>query len=198
VRTHTIQEAPAALTLPKPRAPRRPRASVPGDLPELPKFGAKEASAPALLGLAAHEEAVIVAALAILGARLRQAGAAFDSPIKVKQFLVLNLTALEREVFGVMFLDARLRLIEFEVMFDGTLTQTSVYPREVVRRALQLNAASVILSHNHPSGVPDRSQADELLTATLKSALALVDVRTLDHVIVGGLDSFSFAEHGLM
>ena len=171
---------------------------MPGDLPELPKFGAKASSAPALSGLAAHEEAVIDAALAILGARLRQAGGAFDSPAKVKQFLVLHMAAREREAFGVMFLDAQSRLIEFEVMFEGTLTQTSVYPRELVRRALQLNAASVILSHNHPSGETEPSQADEVLTATVKSALALVDVRTLDHLIVGGLGSMSFAERGLM
>ena len=97
-----------------------------------------------------------------------------------------------------MFLDAQTRLIAFEVLFEGTLTQTSVYPREVVRRAFELNAACVILAHNHPSGATEPSLADEHLTQTLKAALALIDVQTIDHVIVAGLDTFSFAENGLI
>jgi DNA repair protein RadC len=101
-------------------------------------------------------------------------------------------------VFAVLFLDALQRLIACEEMFRGTLTQTSVYPREVVKRALELNTASVILSHNHPSGVLEPSRADELLTQTLKSSLQLVDVRVLDHVVVGRTGALSFAERGLM
>ena len=148
--------------------------------------------------MADHEHAVIVAALAILGARLREPGACLDAMAKVKDFLSLHLAERRREAFGVMFLDAQLRLIAFEVLFEGTLTQTSVHPREVARRAFELNAAGVILAHNHPSGAAKPSRADEFMTQTLKAALTLIEVQTIDHVIVGGLDTFSFAEHGLM
>lgn len=102
------------------------------------------------------------------------------------------------EVFVVMFLDAQNRLIAAEEMFRGTLTQTSVYPREIVKRAIEHNAASVIFAHNHPSGNTTPSRADEQLTYTLKSALQLIDIRVLDHVIVSGNQSLSFAEHGLI
>jgi len=101
-------------------------------------------------------------------------------------------------VFAVLFLDAQHRQIACEELFRGTLTQTSVYPREVVKRALELNAGSVILAHNHPSGVLEPSRADELLTQTLKSSLNLVDVKVLDHVVVGRTGAISFAERGLM
>ena len=117
---------------------------------------------------------------------------------KVKDFLALHLAALEQEVFAVMFLDGQHRLLEFEVMFQGSLTQTSVYPREVVRKALAHNAGAVILAHNHPSGVAEPSRADEFLTQTLKSALQLVDVRVLDHLVVGHGQVVSFAERGLL
>ena len=98
----------------------------------------------------------------------------------------------------MLFLDAQHRLLQFDEMFRGTLTQTSVYPREVVRRALALNAAAVILAHNHPSGVAEPSRADEFLTQSLKSALQLVDVRVLDHMVVGRTQVVSFAERGLL
>jgi DNA repair protein RadC len=98
----------------------------------------------------------------------------------------------------VLFLDAQNRLITTEEMFNGTLTQTSVYPREVVKRALHFNAASVMFAHNHPSGVAKQSQADEMITKTLKAALALVDVRVLDHFVIAGNDTLSFAEIGLL
>jgi DNA repair protein RadC len=98
----------------------------------------------------------------------------------------------------VLFLDTRHRLLRMEELFRGTLTQTSVYPREVVKRALALNAAAVLLAHNHPSGVAEPSRADEYLTQTLKSALALVDVRVLDHLVVGRQGVVSFAERGLL
>ncbi len=122
----------------------------------------------------------------------------FDSPTKVKDFLRLQLAGRDHEVFAVLFLDAQNRLIRLEEMFRGTLTQTSVYPREVVKRTLELNAASVILAHNHPSGAAEPSRADEFLTQTLKSALALVDVRVLDHLVVGQSDVVSLAERGLL
>ena len=122
----------------------------------------------------------------------------FDAPGKVKDYLALQLSARAHEVFTVLFLDAQSRLIALEEMFRGTLTQTSVYPREVVKRALELHAAAVILAHNHPSGAAEPSRADEYLTQTLKSALALVDVRVLDHLVVGKGSVVSFAERGLL
>jgi DNA repair protein RadC len=121
-----------------------------------------------------------------------------DSPPKVREYLRLRIGQLGHEVFAALFLDAQNRLIDDEELFRGTLTQTSVYPREVVKRALQHNAAAVILAHNHPSGVAEPSRADELLTRALRDALALVDVRVLDHVIVAGASSVSFAERGLL
>ncbi len=122
----------------------------------------------------------------------------FQSPQQVRNYLMLKLGGLTREVFMVLFLDAQNRLHATEEMFSGTLTQTSVYPREVVKRAMHHNAASVIFAHNHPSGVPNPSAADEMLTAQLKQALALVDVRVLDHFIVAGNQTLSFAERGLL
>jgi len=122
----------------------------------------------------------------------------FDSPQRVKDYLGLTLGERPQEVFAVLFLDVQHRLIRLEEMFTGTLTQTSVYPREVARRALMLNAASVVLAHNHPSGVAEPSRADEFLTQSLKAALALIDVRVLDHLIVGRGQVVSLAERGLM
>ena len=121
-----------------------------------------------------------------------------SSPQHVRDFLCLKLASLPYEVFMVLFLDAQNKLISADEMFHGSLTQTSVYPREVVKRALQHNAASVILAHNHPSGLAQQSQADELITQQLKQALALIDVRVLDHFIVAGNATFSFAERGLL
>lgn len=121
-----------------------------------------------------------------------------SSPQQVRDFLCLKLGGLSREVFVVIFLDAQNRMITSEEMFSGTLTQTSVYPREVVKKALHHNAASVIFAHNHPSGIAQPSQADELITKQLKQALALVDVRILDHFIVAGNTTFSFVERGLL
>ena len=125
-------------------------------------------------------------------------GNALGSPSAVREFLRLKLQALPHEVFLVLFLDAQNRVIESEELFRGTLTQTSVYPREVVKRALHHNAGAVIFAHNHPSGVAEPSHADETLTQALKQALALVDVRVLDHFIVAGSGVLSFAERGLM
>lgn len=122
----------------------------------------------------------------------------FSSPEAVKHYMQLHLAHKPHEVFAVLFLDAQHRLIAMEELFRGTLTQTSVYPREVVRRALHLEAAAVVLAHNHPSGTVQPSRADESLTQMLKSALALIDVRVLDHVIVAPGQSFSMAERGLL
>ncbi|MFP5399683.1 MAG: RadC family protein [Gammaproteobacteria bacterium] len=122
----------------------------------------------------------------------------FDAPDAVRQYLRLQLAHLAHEVFAVLFLDHQHRLLAMEELFRGTLSQTSVYPREVVKRALALNAGAVILAHNHPSGLAEPSRADEYLTQSLKSALALVDVRVLDHLVVGRHDVVSFAERGLI
>ncbi len=122
----------------------------------------------------------------------------FGSPDAVKNYLQLHLARKPQEEFAVMFLDAQNRLIELNVMFRGTLSQTSVYPREVVVEALRLKAAAVILAHNHPSGTVQPSRADEALTQTIKAALALVDVRVLDHIIVAPGQALSMAERGLL
>ncbi|MBA3597148.1 MAG: DNA repair protein RadC [Methylibium sp.] len=122
----------------------------------------------------------------------------FDAPQTVKDYLRLQLAGLQHEVFAVLFLDSQQRLLAFEELFRGTLSQASVYPREVVKRALALNAAAAILAHNHPSGVAEPSRADDVLTQTLKAALALVDVRVLDHFVVSRGGVVSFAERGLL
>jgi DNA repair protein RadC len=121
-----------------------------------------------------------------------------NAPDKVRQYLRLWIGHLQHEVFVALYLDAQNRLLTAEELFRGTLTQTSVYPREVVKHALRHNAAGVIFAHNHPSGMAEPSRADELLTASLKQALALVDVRVLDHLIVAGNATVSFAERGLV
>jgi len=116
----------------------------------------------------------------------------------VRDYLRLSLAGREQEVFVVLMLDAQHRVIASEELFRGTLTQTSVYPREVVKCALKHNAAAAIFAHNHPSGVAEPSHADEILTRSLKSALALVDIQVLDHFIVAGSRTMSFAERGLL
>ncbi|MGE5386004.1 MAG: RadC family protein [Betaproteobacteria bacterium] len=127
------------------------------------------------------------------------AGDAFGAPAAVRQWLRLQLAGRQHEVFLALWLDAQNRLIASEELFQGSLTQTSVYPREVVKSALRHNAAGVILAHNHPSGVCEPSGADQALTVSLKTALALVDVKLLDHFIVaGGNEPLSFAERGLL
>jgi DNA repair protein RadC len=136
-------------------------------------------------------------ALKILDARMRT-GEALSSPDAVRTYMRLKLAGLEHEVFVTIFLDAQNRVITAEEMFRGTPTQTSVYPREVVKAALRCNAGAAIFAHNHPSGVCEPSHADELLTNSLKAALALVDVRVLDHFVVGGSSVLSFAERGLL
>ena len=140
---------------------------------------------------------VLQAAQRLLGRQL-QGREVLSSPQVVRDFLRVKLGALEHEVFSVLMLDAQNRLIEYVELFRGTVTQASVYPREVVKESLARNAAALVLVHNHPSGVDEPSRADEHLTQTLKAALALVDVRVLDHLIVAGNDVLSFAERGLL
>ncbi len=128
----------------------------------------------------------------------RETRDALCSPDAVRNWLKLRLSGLSHEVFMVLLLDAQNRLLRADELFRGTLTQTSVYPREVVKLALAHNAAGVIFAHNHPSGVAEPSRADDFLTQSLKQALALVDIRVLDHVIVGGGATCSFAERGML
>jgi len=145
----------------------------------------------------ATPDEVLKAARGVIARRIRR-GSAMTSPEAVRQYLVTKLAHLEHEVFVTLLLDSQHRLIRCEELFRGTLAQTSVYPREVVKTALAHNAAAMILAHNHPSGVAEPSRADELLTQALKQALALVDVRVLDHFVVAGADTVSFAERGLL
>ena len=147
---------------------------------------------------ATTEDEIIDRALAILVRRMRRPGALMDSPEVVRDWLRLRVGGKPHEVFGCIWLNARHEVIEAGELFRGTLTQTSVYPREVVKDALRYNAAAVILYHNHPSGGAEPSAADELLTRSLKEALAMVDVRTLDHMVVTAEKITSFAERGLL
>ena len=144
------------------------------------------------------ERKTINRALAILERHLREPGAVLSSPDAVRSYLRLRLMGKKFEVFLCIFLDAQHRVLSADEMFRGTLTQTSVYPREVVRAALEHNAAAVILAHNHPSGIAQPSQADEYLTRNLRAALILIDVTVLDHFIVGEKQILSFAERGLL
>ena len=127
-----------------------------------------------------------------------KAGDSLNSPGAVRDYLKLHFAGREYESFVAIFLDAQHRVIDVEELFRGTLTQTSVYPREVVKAALHHNAATVIFAHNHPSGIAEPSRSDENLTTALKQALALVDVRVVDHFIVAGVSVLSFAERGLL
>ena len=164
-------------------------------------FGASESELSHVHGMGASKyvqlQAIFEMSRRALGEQLQQKNV-FESPQQVHDFLVLKLGNLNKEVFLVLFLDAQHRLQATEEMFSGSLMQTSVYPREVVKRAMHHNAAAVIFAHNHPSGVAKQSQADELITKQLKQALALVDVKVLDHFIVAGNQTMSFVERGLL
>jgi len=179
----SIDTVPLHTAPPAPRARRRPRS------PLHPNAAA---------ALSADERATVTQALAILERRIRRSPHCLNSPALVKQWLCLHYGTLPHEVFGVLLLDAQMRLIDHEHLFRGTLTQTSVYPREVVALALKHNAGGIIAVHCHPSGVAEASRADELLTQNLKSTLALIDVRLLDHFIVAGNATVSLAERGLL
>ena len=145
----------------------------------------------------ATTDEILDAARAILAHRVRR-GAAISNPRHTRDYLRLHLASREHEIFAILFLDTRHRVIEFVPLFRGTVDGASVYPREVVKEALRRNAAAVILAHNHPSGVAEPSQADELITTRIRDALALVDIRVLDHLVVTGDAIVSFAERGLL
>jgi DNA repair protein RadC len=145
----------------------------------------------------ATAEEILAGARSVLARSLRR-GKLLESPRAVHDFLVVTLGKLPHEVFGVLHLDNRHRLIEWQELFRGTLDGATVHPREVVKEALARNSAACVFVHNHPSGVSEPSQADELITRRLKEALALVDIRVLDHVIVAGGDLTSMAEKGLL
>lgn len=144
------------------------------------------------------EEQVIHKALRILESRLQKPEHFFTKADDTASYLKLNLGALEHESFNVMFLNNQHGLISLSEMFRGTIDGAAVYPREIVKAALSFNAAAVILAHNHPSGMCIPSMADRHITQQIRDALSLVEVRVLDHIVVGGTDSYSFAEHGLM
>jgi DNA repair protein RadC len=178
--------------------PRRPAARSRVTAREaLPAYGVSDGILSFRYGLHASERRAVDQALAILGKGLRERDV-FASPDAVKNYLQLQLAGEGRELFGAIYVDSQNRAIAFENHFIGSLTETSVYPREVVTAALRHGAAAVIFSHNHPSGTVQPSRADEALTQTLKDALALVGVRVLDHVIVAPGRALSLAERGLI
>jgi DNA repair protein RadC len=148
--------------------------------------------------LQAREDRTIYRAMKLLENRLKAPGQVLTAPDAVRQFLTLRLAGEEREVFVALWLDTQHRVITVDNLFYGTLSKTSVYPREVVKRGLALNAAAVILAHNHPYGSPNPSLADKLITSSLQYLLGLMEMRILDHFIVGHGWVFSFAENGLM
>jgi DNA repair protein RadC len=148
--------------------------------------------------LRAATTAEIIAAARRAMTRRVHRGIAMSSPRAVREFLAVKLGTLEHEIFAVLLLDTRHRLIDYVELFRGTINGASVHPREVVKLALARNAAALVLAHPHPSGSPEPSQADELITQRLKEALALVDIAVLDHVIVAGGETVSFAERGML
>jgi len=142
-------------------------------------------------------EAIVATARRLLRARVLRLGR-ITSPAESKDYFIVRLGALPYEAFAVLFLDSQHRVLAMREMFRGSLSSTSVYPREVLKEALELNAGAVVFAHNHPSGIPEPSRADEVLTQSLKSALAMVDVRVLDHLVIGGGRAVSFSERGLL
>lgn len=145
-----------------------------------------------------RQAATIRGALRILEQELKDYGPTLASPNSIRNLLRLRLASEERELFMCLFFNAQNQLIDARTMFAGTITQTAVYPREVARAALQLNAVSIVVAHNHPSGSCEPSEADKLLTTMLRDVLQLVDVRLMDHFVVGHDAILSFAEHGLL
>ena len=145
-----------------------------------------------------HEDWIISQAITLLEQRIFKPGLMLNSPSAVRDYLHLKLVGEPNEVFAVVFLDTQHKVLAYEPMFKGTVDQTSVYPRVLVQRALALNASAVILAHQHPSGMTVPSAADQALTDRLKAALAMVDVRVVDHFIVGKGTPYSFAESGLL
>lgn len=146
--------------------------------------------------LAPTDQQTIRTAMTLLECQLREPGAAFTSSSSVRDWLRLQLATLDREAFTVLWLDNQHRMIAHDTLFLGTINSITVHPREVVKSGLKNNAAAAVLAHNHPSGEAEPSQADRLITERLKQALDLVDIRLLDHLVVGGMDIVSFAERG--
>ncbi|OHU89204.1 MULTISPECIES: RadC family protein [Pseudoalteromonas] len=144
------------------------------------------------------EQDIITQAISILEKRLQKPAHAIESPADTAHYLRLHLSEKEYESFSVMFLDSQHRLLSLKELFKGTINSAPVYPREVVKAVLSFNAAAVILAHNHPSGLATPSNADHRITNRIKSALELIDVKTLDHVVVGHDSAYSFAEHNLI
>ncbi|EPN2807206.1 JAB domain-containing protein [Serratia marcescens] len=156
------------------------------------------ALSPALLELPLPTQRTIQRALFLLEQHLRQPGVSFTSANATRDWLRLHMARLEREEFRVLFLDNQHRLLAHETLFTGSINSTEVHPREIVKSALKHNAAAVLLAHCHPSGHADPSDADRQITHRIQETLALVDVRVLDHCIVGGMTVYSFFEHGLL
>ncbi|MGX9272326.1 RadC family protein [Pantoea ananatis] len=146
--------------------------------------------------LAPTEQQTVRTALTLLERQLREPGASFTSSHAVRDWLRLQLATLEREEFTALFLDNQHRLIAHDTLFTGTINHTQIHPREVVKAALKHNAAAILVAHCHPSGLAEPSDADRRVTERLKQALNLVDIRLLDHLVVGGMDIVSFAERG--
>lgn len=186
-RPHTLRDS---TTLPLPLA-------VPAPAPALLAAGTLFAASHSGTLRPATDEEILDAARTLLAARVRR-GRALTNPRHTREFLRLQLAHLDHELFAVLFLDNRHRVIEFTPLFRGTVDGASVHPREVVKEALRRNAAAVILAHNHPSGVAEPSAADELITSRVKDALVLVDIRVLDHLVVTGDAIVSFSERGLL
>ncbi len=185
--TPTTVDAPPAKIVRRVRAPRTPPRESGADLLQL-------------TGRLSEEEARVLAQARAILLKLSggRSGAALSSPQLVREYLTTLLTSQEREYFAVVALDNRHRVLASEILFAGTIDGARIYPREVVKCALRHNAAAVVFAHVHPSGILEPSQADEHITARLKEALALIDVRVLDHFIVGDGQSFSFSERGLI
>ncbi len=189
-----MQTAISTTLAPRTRATRR---NISKPARTLPAYNLADGACSFRHGLTARERSVMDRALGIVGRHLRERAALY-SVAAVKDYICLQLGGEPAEHFAVLFLDSQHAVIAFERMFAGTLTYTSVYPREIVRAALAHHAAAVVLAHNHPSGSVQPSQADEALTRVIREALAPVDVRVLDHVIVGGDKALSMAEKGLL
>jgi DNA repair protein RadC len=145
-----------------------------------------------------YEQRAIATALRAMERVMRDAGVTLDRPGAVVDYLQLRLAKLEHEVFALLYLDAQNRLIAYEELFRGTVSQTAVYPREIIKQVLAHNASAVVLAHNHPSGQAEPSAADRALTEVLKKALQVIGASVLDHIIVAGKGHYSFAEHGLV
>ncbi|MBL1321304.1 MAG: DNA repair protein RadC [Methylophaga sp.] len=164
---------------------------------KVPHFKIHEASGRYMARRSLTDLQIIKAAKAILANKLNRVDV-FEDACVAKDYLITHFSNREHEVFSCLFLDNQHRLIAFEELFRGTIDGANVYPREVVKRALQLNAAAVIFAHNHPSGFTEPSQADKSITSRLQHALGVVDIGVLDHIIVGGGSAYSFSKHGLI